>query len=51
LSERLLDASEDSGGLQADSKKLKVIEADSERDKLSEMGSGKLKSEPSCHKL
>jgi len=47
LSERLLEASEDSGGLQAESKKLKEIEADSGRDKLGEIGSGKLKREPS----
>ena len=47
MSERLLEASEDSGGLQADSKKLKVLEADSEREKLGEIGSGKLKREPS----
>lgn len=47
MSERLLQASEHSGGLQADSKKLKVIEADSERDKLGKIGSGKLKREPS----
>lgn len=47
MSERLLEASDDSGGLLADSKKLKVLEANSEREKLGEIGSGKLKREPS----